>query len=88
MRVGMLRMPYWLATLGFSSVLSLNTLILPSNSLAISSTIGATMRQGPHQGAQKSTSTGTSLLSTSCSKEASVTAAALDIRVLVCVLGI
>jgi len=26
-RVGMLRMPYWLATLGFSSVLSLNTLI-------------------------------------------------------------
>ena len=88
MRVGMLRMPYWLATLGFSSVLSLNTLIFPSNSLAISSTIGATMRQGPHQGAQKSTSTGTSLLSTSCSKEASVTAAALDIRVLVCVLGI
>ena len=26
-RVGMLRIPYWLATLGFSSVLSLNTLI-------------------------------------------------------------
>ena len=78
-RVGMLRMPYWLATLGFSSVLSLNTLILPSNSLAISSTIGATMRQGPHHGAQKSISTGKSLLSTSCSKEASVTAAELDI---------
>ena len=39
----------------------------------------ATIRQGPHQGAQKSTSTGTSLCNTSCSKEASVTAAALDI---------
>ena len=41
----------------FSSVLSLTTLS-SGRSPAISSTIGATRRHGPHQGAQKSTSTG------------------------------
>ena len=45
---------------------------------AISSTTGATMRQGPHQGAQKSTRTGSSLSRTSCLKDASVTATAAD----------
>lgn len=37
---------------------------------------GAIIRQGPHQGAQKSTSTGMSLFSTSASKVASVTTVA------------
>ena len=41
----------------FSSVLSLTT-FSSGRSPAISSTIGATIRHGPHQGAQKSTSTG------------------------------
>jgi hypothetical protein len=38
--------------------------------------VGAITLQGPHQAAQKSTSTGTGDFSTSCSKFASVTAAA------------
>jgi hypothetical protein len=38
------------------------------------------MRQGPHQGAQKSTKTGCSLFSTSAVKVASVVGVALDIR--------
>ena len=77
--VGMLLIPYWLATLGFSSVFNLKTLIFPSKSLEIYSTIGATILHGPHQGAQKSTRTGRSLCKTSLSNEESVTAGADDI---------
>src|SRR5580658_11066793 len=51
----------------------LPTVILPSYSWASSSTIGAIARHGPHQAAQKSTSTGLSDFSTSESKLASVT---------------
>src|SRR5207237_1969414 len=40
------------------------------------STVGAIIRHGPHQAAQKSTKTGTWELSTSCSKLSSVTARA------------
>ena len=40
--------------------------------LAISSSVGAIMRQGPHHSAQKSTRTGTPDFSTSCSKSASL----------------
>ena len=58
---------------------NLKTLILPSKSFEISSTIGATILQGPHQGAQKSTKTGRSLCKTSLSNEESVTAGADDI---------
>src|ERR1035438_1228155 len=46
---------------------------LPLYSPASSSTMGAIARQGPHQAAQKSTSTGLSDFSTSESKFASVT---------------
>ncbi len=42
----------------FSSVFILPTLTLPSYSPASFSMVGASMRQGPHQGAQKSTTTG------------------------------
>jgi hypothetical protein len=46
---------------------------LPAFSAAISSSTGATMRHGPHQVAQKSTSTGVLLLRTSSENESSVT---------------
>src|SRR5439155_1327278 len=52
---------------------------LPLYSSASSSTIGATMRQGPHHGAQKSTRTGSWFFSTSWSHSASVTSAGFAI---------
>src|SRR6185503_2303868 len=42
-----------------SSTFSLTTLRCPACSVASRSTAGETMRQGPHHGAQKSTTTGT-----------------------------
>merc|ERR1719398_197332 len=73
----MLLMPYSVATAGLSSVLSLTALSFPLYSSASSSTSGAIIRQGPHQGAQKSTRTGTSLFRTFSSQSASVTASAV-----------
>ena len=55
--VGMAMIWYSDAVWMFSSVFSLTTLS-SGRSPAISSTIGATRRHGPHHGAQKSTSTG------------------------------
>src|SRR3990172_5532170 len=78
--VGMLRMPYLDAVWMLSSVLSLTNLTRPLYSSASSSTRGETMRQGPHQGAQKSTSTGRSLSSTWASQSLSVTSAGLLMR--------
>src|SRR6266496_550242 len=52
----------------------------PSYFLPISSSTGATILQGPHQSAQKSTRTGLDEPSTSASKFASVTMTAFDIR--------
>src|SRR5947209_3869662 len=57
----------------FSSMLSLTTFSASPRSEAISSTTGDTRRHGPHQGAQKSTSTGTSDSTTSAWKLLSVT---------------
>merc|ERR1712078_372801 len=74
--VGMLLMPYSVATAGLSSVLSLTALSFPLYSSASSSTSGAIIRQGPHQGAQKSTRTGRSHFRTFSSQSASVTASA------------
>src|SRR5687768_4507491 len=76
----MLRMPYLAAVRGLSSVFSLRNSTLPSYSSASSSTIGATMRQGPHHGAQKSTSTGLSAWRTSSSQLVSVTSAGFAIN--------
>ena len=59
----------------FSSMLSLTTFSSSARSCAISSTTGATIRHGPHHGAQKSTSTGTSDSMTSAWKLLSVTSA-------------
>src|SRR6185437_16321114 len=59
------------AVCGFSSMSSL-TIFRSSRSDWISSRTGATTRQGPHHGAQKSTSTGLSASSTSASKLLSV----------------
>src|SRR5690606_32058392 len=61
-----------MAVRGLWSTSSLPTLARPSYSAASSSMIGAIIRHGPHQTAQKSTSTGTSDCSTSCSKLSSV----------------
>src|ERR1700758_5150109 len=58
---------------GFSSTLSLAILTLPAISVAISSSAGAIMRQGPHHSAQKSTTTGSEDFSTSSAKDTSVT---------------
>ncbi len=63
----------WIAVFWFSSMLSLTTFSSSARSCAISSTTGATMRHGPHHGAQKSTSTGTSDSMTSAWKLLSVT---------------
>src|SRR3954453_8051802 len=54
-------------------MLSLTTSSLSLCSPAISSRTGATILHGPHHSAQKSTSTGLSLCSTSLAKVASVT---------------
>jgi len=56
--VGIARMPNSAAIASFSSMLTLAIVILPSNSVASSSRTGAIALQGPHHGAQKSTSSG------------------------------
>src|SRR5215211_1744333 len=71
--VGIDMMPYFAAVAGFSSTLSFTILTLPFIVPAISSSAGAIMRHGPHHSAQKSTTTGSVLLSTSVSKVASDT---------------
>src|SRR6266567_7302943 len=58
---------------GFSSTSTLAILSSPSFSPAISSRTGAIILQGPHQVAQKSTSTGVSDCKTSVSKVRSET---------------
>src|SRR5580704_7834589 len=65
-------MLYWVGVTLFSSVFILPIRTLPANSPANSSIVGAKRRQGPHQGAQKSTSTGSLESSTSALKLASV----------------
>src|SRR5947209_23424 len=66
-RVGMLMMPKRWATAGASSTFSLARRTLPTFSAAICSRTGATMRQGPHHSAQKSTTSGRSEPPTSSS---------------------
>ena len=62
--VGMDMMPNWFASSYCSSMLILPTL-MSGRSSAMASTIGTTIRQGPHQGAQKSSRTGLSEFMTS-----------------------
>src|SRR5690606_31859293 len=71
-RAGMLRMPYLTEISGLLSTFTLPITALPSYSAANSSTIGPTMRQGPHHSAQKSTNTGLSDCNTTSSKLLSV----------------
>ncbi len=71
--VGIEVIPYLIAIALSSSVLSFTILIFAECSVAISSRIGATARHGPHHSAQKSTSTGVLLFSTSASNVAVVT---------------
>src|SRR2546428_14168668 len=67
-RVGMPRMPNLSCSPGSRSVLTLTAFNLPASSLDKRSTAGATIRHGPHQGAQKSMSTGIGLFSTTALK--------------------
>src|SRR5882757_2805505 len=60
-------------------MLTFTTLSLPSISLAMSSSDGPIMRQGPHHSAQKSTRTGVSDFRTSCSKEVSVALTVIEV---------
>ena len=73
MIVGMLRIPYWVAIEGLSSVLNLKHLSFPSYCFASSPITGCIIRHGPHHGAQNSTRTGPSALRTSVCQVASVT---------------
>src|SRR4051812_42056931 len=75
-RVGIDMIPYLAAVSGFSSTFIFTT-VRSSRSLSSSSRCGAMIRQGPHQGAQKSTSTGWPAPSTSAAKLVSVTSVRL-----------
>src|SRR5438067_615497 len=74
-------MPYLAAMSPCSSVFSLPTLSRPAKSVAILSMVGARARHGPHHGAQKSTSTGLSLLTTSCSQFSVVSSTTLALAI-------
>src|SRR5690606_32544051 len=69
--VGMPRTPYFFGVCGFSSMFILAIVTFSPSVLAISSSAGAIILQGPHHSAQKSTSTGLPDFSTSVSKLAS-----------------
>src|SRR5262249_38169094 len=71
--VGIDMMPYLAAVAGFSSTLSFTIFTLPFIEPAISSSAGAIILHGPHHSAQKSTTTGSALLSTWASKSESDT---------------
>ena len=68
----MLWIPNCEAVAGLSSVFNLTILTRPAYSEANWSIMGATIRQGPHQGAQQSTRTGPGKESTSSLKVLSV----------------
>src|SRR5262249_173094 len=70
--VGMLMMLNACEIRGFASTSTFTTSIEPSYLAAIFSISGATILHGPHQVAQKSTTTGFSFLRTSCSNVSSV----------------
>ena len=67
------RTPKRSASALLSSTFTLATLTWPAYSRANASTAGSSALQGPHHGAQKSTSTGSSLAATSLSQFDSVT---------------
>src|SRR2546421_10208837 len=73
MTLGIEKTSYCDAADGFSSMFSLANSTSPRCSSASCSRMGDTARQGPHHGAQKSTTTGLAAPRTSCSKVASVT---------------
>src|SRR6266849_7386073 len=77
-KVGMLLIPYACAVDGLSSTFSFTTAAFSEYCSAIASSVGASIRQGPHHAAQKSTNTGFSDSRTSCSKELSLTSLTLS----------
>jgi hypothetical protein len=81
--LALMEQPYSLAICGSSSVLSFTTRTRPANSRAISSSTGPSMRQGPHQGAQKSTRTGRPSAGPSTVEEKSEDVTGLTLLILV-----
>src|SRR5664279_3248237 len=75
--VGIFLILYFAATSGQLSTSHFTTRTFPSYSWEISSIIGATILQGPHHSAQKSTNTGLSDLMTISSKFPSFTSKAI-----------
>src|SRR6266508_258785 len=75
------RIPYCCASGSFSSTSTLASTSAPSRAAASRSSVGPSIRQGPHQAAQKSTTTGSSCerASTSCSKVSVVTSIAVSV---------
>src|SRR5689334_4242578 len=69
---GMPSTPYFSASAASSSTLTFPTTTRPWYSSARAEMVGASARQGPHQGAQKSTTTGLVEASTCCWKLAAV----------------
>src|SRR5574344_545885 len=78
-RLGKPLIEYSLAAFKFSSVLIFTTFIFSPSSEETSSRTGPIFRQGPHQGAQKSTTTGVFDDKTSASNDESVISNAFDI---------
>jgi hypothetical protein len=66
--VGMLRIANRPAVRGLASLSTFTSTARPCSSRAATSNCGAMMRQGPHQAAQKSTTTGSSERATNVSK--------------------
>src|SRR5690606_3804610 len=79
--VGMPFTLYFGAVAGLASTSILQTFSLPAYSSASSSRTGAIILQGPHQVAQKSTSTGPEAFRTSSSKLASLTCTTCSLMV-------
>src|SRR5664279_2930056 len=87
--VGIFLILYFAATSGQLSTSHFTTRTFPSYSWEISSIIGATILQGPHHSAQKSTNTGLSDFITRSSKFISFTSVAmtkyiLNILIIIC----
>ena len=78
-RQGIPLIEYFFAVSKDFSTLTFTNFTLPAYSSAISSTIGPSYLQGPHQVAQKSTTTGVSAFKTSPSKLLSSASNTLDI---------
>src|SRR5215813_13649010 len=80
--VGRLWMPYWAARCCSASTSILASSIFPSRLATSASMTGPSMRQGPHQAAQKSTTTGSSCERSITSRWKFLAVMSIDLRLL------